>query len=163
MASYAGKTVKLTFNIKRESDGIPIYFKADGQRFEQQLTIKLQRDETYRIDLTVRPAIPIEILRLQDENIGLEKISKFIDPNALSYTGVWKTAHFPLTEKNKRELIKITVVMKAMPMFSAMMQCKFYENTDAQHARWGDKLTNLEYDGVVTSDGTIVVQKQQII
>ncbi|OWA50038.1 hypothetical protein BV898_14569 [Hypsibius exemplaris] len=91
-----GKSVRLTLSFKRESDGLPVYFK----------TIKFQQDETYNVEITVRPVIPIEQFQLQDEKISLEKINKSLDPNALTYAGVWKTTGFPVTDKNKREQLE---------------------------------------------------------
>ncbi|OWA50034.1 putative CB1 cannabinoid receptor-interacting protein 1 [Hypsibius exemplaris] len=157
-----GKSVRLTLSFKRESDGLPVYFKSDGQRFANPQTIKFQQDETYNVEITVRPVIPIEQFQLQDEKISLEKINKSLDPNALTYAGIWKTTGFPVTDKNKREQLKLTISLWNKGTLTASLQSKFYEHTETQHARWGDKLTFVEFECTVSADGSLTVLKQII-
>lgn len=101
-------------------------------------------------------------LNLQDEKIEVEKVARFIDPNALTYSGVWKTTGFPVTEKNKRIPVKAVVKFIDAANFAAVIQCKFYDHSEVQHARWGDKLTFVEFEGSVLPDGTVSISKQQI-
>ena len=90
-------------------------------------------------------------------------MAKFIDPNALSYGGLWKTAGMAQTEKNKRTFLKLSVSLWKSGTFTTSLQTKFYPHPDVQHARWGDKLNFVEYECTIGADGTITPLKQQIV
>ncbi|KAK8738227.1 hypothetical protein OTU49_004117, partial [Cherax quadricarinatus] len=75
---------KLTMSIKKESDGIPVFFKVDGNRFKKERTVKLMVDTHYRVDFSFKPTQTLIRAVIQEEEV--DATERVYDSTASAYS-----------------------------------------------------------------------------
>ena len=53
------KAFKILAYITKKDDSSPVFFKADGERFKDTRTLKLQIDTVYKVVLEIRPPMQL--------------------------------------------------------------------------------------------------------
>ena len=52
--------LRVVANVTCHESGLPVYFKLDGERFEQVHTVKLNTDSEYDFKFTLKPGINVK-------------------------------------------------------------------------------------------------------
>ncbi|XP_071542523.1 CB1 cannabinoid receptor-interacting protein 1-like [Panulirus ornatus] len=92
---------KVTMSIKKESDGVPVFYKVDGQRFKKEKTVKLMVDTPYRVDFSFKPTQTMTRAVICGEEV--EATERVYDSTASAYSSRLHTEGTLPSPKGTRE------------------------------------------------------------
>uniref|UniRef100_A0A8C0QJA0 CB1 cannabinoid receptor-interacting protein 1 n=1 Tax=Chelonoidis abingdonii TaxID=106734 RepID=A0A8C0QJA0_CHEAB len=93
------KLVKISVSLRIQPNDGPVYFKVDGQRFDQNRTIKFLTGAKYTVEVVLKPGVVT--MGIGGVNILLEEKSR--DPQVVCYTGIYDTEGVPHTKSGQRQ------------------------------------------------------------
>ncbi|ROT67505.1 CB1 cannabinoid receptor-interacting protein 1 [Penaeus vannamei] len=92
---------KVTMSIKKEADGVPVFFKVDGNRFKKERTVKLMVDTPYRVDVSFKPTQTLTRTLIAGEEV--ETAERVHDSTASAYSSRLHTEGTPPSPKGHRD------------------------------------------------------------
>lgn len=152
---------KLTMSIKKESDGVPVFFKVDGNRFKKERTVKLMVDTRYRVDFSFKPTQTMTGAIICGEEV--ETTERVYDSTASAYSSRLHTEGALPSPKGHRDDLPFVVLMKGGLVMQMSLQVKFYKSGDSQHCDWGSTFHCIEYDCETHTDAGIVAILKETI
>lgn len=145
---------KLTMSIKKESDGVPVFFKVDGNRFKKERTVKLMVDTRYRVDFSFKPTQTMTGAIICGEEV--DSTERVYDSTASAYSSRLHTEGALPSPKGHRDDLPFVVLLKGGLVMQMSLQVKFYKYGDSQHCDWGSTFHCIEYDCETHTDAGIV-------
>ncbi|KAF4090006.1 hypothetical protein AMELA_G00044810 [Ameiurus melas] len=137
--------IKVALSLKTTPDDGPVFFKADGTRFDQNRTIKLLTGTKYKIEVTVKPgAVEATSMSVGGATFPLEQKSK--DPQAVVYSAIYDTEGVAHTKSGERQPVQVSIHFMAAGLFETMWQVKFYNYNKKDHCQWGNSFRSIEYE-----------------
>ncbi|KAK7476225.1 hypothetical protein BaRGS_00032501 [Batillaria attramentaria] len=141
MASHFDTSLEL--RSKRGSK--PVFYKHDGTRFSNSVTIKLCVGQTYTMYVYFRPSLVLEKWLIQSERVNFSQVQlprKWVKEDASVFSADWSTEHFKVSKKGQREEIALHFELERGLILNTSIQVKFY--TGDNHATWGQPMHALE-------------------
>uniref|UniRef100_A0A8C8SLM1 CB1 cannabinoid receptor-interacting protein 1 n=1 Tax=Pelusios castaneus TaxID=367368 RepID=A0A8C8SLM1_9SAUR len=133
--------VRIRVSLKIQPHDEPVYFKVDGERFEQNRTIKLLTGANYKVEVTLKPgALYATTMGIGGVTVPLEENSR--DPQSVSYTGIYDTEGVPHTKSGQRQPLQFSDI----GTFETVWQVKFYDYHKRSHCQWGNPFGSIEYE-----------------
>ncbi|KAH9490305.1 hypothetical protein Btru_034917 [Bulinus truncatus] len=156
---------KIQFSLRKTENDGPIYKKQDGDRFESNITVKLNANTKYTVFLTTRPARTIQRVLLKAEKLEINRQKpQRNDDNCCVYHADWSTLGFDVNKSNLRTYLPIVIEMDAGLRVETKLQVKVYPETETTHCKWGDEFHMLDLDCCANQDKTSVeIKKLQYI
>ncbi|XP_069186097.1 CB1 cannabinoid receptor-interacting protein 1-like [Procambarus clarkii] len=145
---------KVTMSIKKESDGVPVFFKVDGNRFKKERTVKLMVDTPYRVDFSFKPTQTMTRAVIQGEEV--DAMERVYDSTASAYSSRLLTDGTVPSPKGHREDLPFIVQLKGGLVMQMSLQVKYYKFGDSQHCDWGSTFHCVEYECETHADAGIV-------
>lgn len=141
---------KMTFNIHVRETGEVVYFKHDGERFDQMNTVKLNADTEYEFRFTFHPALYIDKLLINGEIVKLELLErKKEDEDLRAYRSFYKTVADDVNRRGKRNEILLVLELQNGVFLKFSLQCKMYKAGENNHAHWGQKLAAIDMECLI--------------
>ncbi|KAM9155055.1 CB1 cannabinoid receptor-interacting protein 1 isoform 3-T3 [Pangshura tecta] len=109
--------VKINVSLRIQPNDGPVYFKVDGQRFDQNRTIKFLTGAKYTVEVVLKPGVvhatPVyfRTMGIGGVNILLEEKSR--DPQVVCYTGTYDTEGVPHTKSGQRQPLQVNIQWEA--------------------------------------------------
>ncbi|XP_060570831.1 CB1 cannabinoid receptor-interacting protein 1-like [Ruditapes philippinarum] len=140
--------LKLSVRIIKRDSGKAVFYKHDGQRFEQTHTVKMNADKEYDIMFTLNPAMGIEKLLLNGE---AHKIDRCHDNNdeyedTRTYVTHYETVGVDVCRRGKRRELLFVLELENGVYMKLSVQCKVYKFGETTHCSWGQQLAGIELD-----------------
>jgi len=140
----------MTLSVHKACNDKPIFCKVDGQRFNQQRTIKLAADCDYRLQVNFRPAKKLLAISLMGQQLPMIDISdQTQESESSAFSAKFNSNHISPTKKGSRDNIPLTLLMEGDYELSTNLQGKWYKPTSTQHCDWGTIVHNIEYECTV--------------
>lgn len=147
---------KLNLELKKKSTNEHVCHKIDGQRFGHTNTVKLNVSTVYDVKVTLRPALQLNKLIIQGETHDLEVGPGQEDDDKRIYSATYHTVGHDNSKKGKRKELPFVFELENGVSLSTKLQCKFYNESEADHSKWGNKLTCIEYECQVSEGHSYV-------
>ncbi|XP_038253236.1 CB1 cannabinoid receptor-interacting protein 1 isoform X2 [Dermochelys coriacea] len=139
------KLVKISVSLRIQPNDGPVYFKVDGQRFDQSRTIKLLTGAKYTVEVVLKPGVVhATTMGIGGVNIPLEEKSR--DPQVVCYTGIYDTEGVPHTKSGQRQPLQVNIQFSDIGTFETVWQVKFYDYHKRNHCQWGNAFGSIEYE-----------------
>ncbi|XP_042862935.1 CB1 cannabinoid receptor-interacting protein 1-like [Penaeus vannamei] len=145
---------KVTMSIKKEADGVPVFFKVDGNRFKKERTVKLMVDTPYRVDVSFKPTQTLTRTLIAGEEV--ETAERVHDSTASAYSSRLHTEGTPPSPKGHRDDLPFLLQLKGGLTLQITLQVKYYKAGDSQHCDWGSTFHCVEFDCETHTDAGIV-------
>ncbi|XP_006114166.1 CB1 cannabinoid receptor-interacting protein 1 [Pelodiscus sinensis] len=137
--------VKINVSLKIQPNDGPVYFKVDGQRFDQNRTIKLLTGAKYTVEVVLKPGVVhATTMGIGGVTVPLEEKSR--DPQVVCYTGVYDTEGVPHTKSGQRQPLQVNIQFSDIGTFETVWQVKFYDYHKRNHCQWGNAFGSIEYE-----------------
>ncbi|GFW74030.1 uncharacterized protein TNCV_545541 [Trichonephila clavipes] len=121
-----------------------ITFEVDGQRFDNDNTIKMKVQTPYKFLISIRPPQKIKLASAKGEE--LEMTSEEMSSDFSKYCYQWCSSNIPVTKKNRRLSFSIILEIPKLGVLELPLQLKFYEANDTTHSAWGKSLHHIEFE-----------------
>lgn len=144
--STQGAQFQVALSIKRDDSNAMVFYKVDGQRFDNDNTIKMKVQTPYKFSLTIRPPQKIKVASAKGEE--LEMVSEEMSKEFTKYCYQWSSNNIPVTKKNRRLGFNLIFEINNLGVLELPLQLKFYEANDTTHSAWGKSLHHIEFDCV---------------
>ncbi|CAL1283253.1 unnamed protein product [Larinioides sclopetarius] len=135
---------QVSLSIKRDDGNAQVFYKQDGQRFDNDITIKMKVQTSYKFLLTVRPSQKIKLASLKGEE--LEMTSEEVNSESTNYAFEWNSNNIPVTKKNRRLSFNLILEIQNKGVLELPLQMKFYHATETNHSSWGKSLNSIEFN-----------------
>ncbi|GFT31607.1 uncharacterized protein NPIL_620701 [Nephila pilipes] len=145
---------QVTLGIKRDDGNAMVFYKLDGQRFENDNTIKMKVQTPYKFLLTIRPPQKIKIASAKGEELKMS--SEEMSAEFSKYCYQWANNNIPITKKNRRLSFPLLLEIHNLGILELPLQLKFYQANDTTHSAWGKSLHHIEFDCVYKSGRSFV-------
>ncbi|XP_055940104.1 CB1 cannabinoid receptor-interacting protein 1-like [Argiope bruennichi] len=142
--SLTGHKFQVSLSIKRDDGNALVFYKPDGQRFENDITIKMKVQTPYKLLLTVRPPQKIKLASMKGEE--LEMTSEEVNSESTKYAFEWNSNNIPVTKKNRRLSFNLILEIQNGGVLELPLQMKFYNASDTHHSAWGKSLNHIEFN-----------------
>lgn len=147
---------KLFLELKRQDTKEHVRHKIDGQRFGHTNTVKLNVNTMYDVRVTVRPALRLHNLIIYGEKHDVELVKASDNDEKLTYCTTYHTGGHNHSKKGGRKDVPFLFELEHGLSLKTQMQCKFYNEKEVEHSKWGNTLTSIEYDCKVSEGHTYV-------
>ncbi|XP_054713339.1 CB1 cannabinoid receptor-interacting protein 1-like [Uloborus diversus] len=134
----------LSLTIKRDDTNALVFYKQDGQRFDNDNTIKMKVQTSYKFILAFKPQQKINTAFLKGEELEIVEDEK--ETGASKYSLKWNSNNVPVTKKNRRFNFPLIMDVQNVGTLELTLQFKFYPADDTSHSAWGKNLHFIEYD-----------------
>lgn len=145
---------KVVLAFRKRPYGQPIHFKMDGGRFDTERTVKLNVNTKYNVEVTLKPARQLTALNFQGESVTLQQ--KQTDQDGALFRTDWFTSGLDKCKKGIRQPLHVLFQIKDAGELKVTFQCKFYSETEKEHAHWGTVLNQIELDCQVPESASYV-------
>ncbi|GFQ85743.1 uncharacterized protein TNCT_604441 [Trichonephila clavata] len=152
--SQKGPQFQVTLSIKREDSNAMVFYKQDGQRFDNDNTIKMKVQTPYKFFISIRPPQKIKLASAKGEE--LEMSSEEMSSDFSKYCYQWSSNNIPITKKNRRLSFNIILEISNLGVLELPLQLKFYGENDTTHSAWGKSLHHIEFDCVYKTGHSFV-------
>lgn len=147
---------KLSLEIKKKDTNEHVCHKIDGQRFGHTNTVKFNVNTVYDVRVTLRPAVLLSKFIIHGESYEFEVVTGQEDGDKRAYCTRYHTTGHDNSKKGKRKELPFVFELENGVTLKTQLQCKFYNENEADHSKWGNKLTCIEYECQVSEGHTYV-------
>uniref|UniRef100_T2M7W6 CB1 cannabinoid receptor-interacting protein 1 n=1 Tax=Hydra vulgaris TaxID=6087 RepID=T2M7W6_HYDVU len=123
-----------------------VFFKQDGQRFNEQHTIKLATCSNYQVKMEIEPMTELTFFKLGGMDIKFEKVTNTANDTKLVYQLFWSTAGISTTMRKFRTDVPCTIKFKKYKKINFKFQVKFYSSNDRKRSELGKKLNSIDLE-----------------
>lgn len=147
---------KLTLEIINKNSNEHVCHKVDGQRFGHTNTVKFNINTAYVVKATFRPTITLTKFLIHGESREFDVVAGKDDDDKRTYCANYHTIGHDDSKKGKRKELPFVFELENGVAMKTQLQCKFYNESEADHSKWGNKLTCIEYECQVPEGHTYV-------
>ncbi|KAK6181128.1 hypothetical protein SNE40_009057 [Patella caerulea] len=149
---------KVTLGLKKHDTEIPVVHKQDGQRFSRCNTVKFNTNTAYDVTVTIRPELTLREMLIQGEKVELTRVKpeKILEDDCCIFRAEWTSTGFSSSKSGSRKDLNINFEFTNQITMMVSIQCKFYEDSENQHCKWGQPLHNIEYDCLIKDGQSFV-------
>ncbi|CAM9883556.1 CB1 cannabinoid receptor-interacting protein 1 [Lethenteron reissneri] len=137
--------MKISISLKTHPSDGAVFFKVDGQRFNQTRTIKLLIGAKYKVAVLIKPGtVRTRAMLIGDCEVPLEEGAR--DLTQVTYAGYFDTAALTATKSGERQPTAVSIRLEDIGTFEAVWQCKFYNYPKRDHCQWGNSFAAIDYE-----------------
>ncbi|XP_027205081.2 CB1 cannabinoid receptor-interacting protein 1-like isoform X1 [Dermatophagoides pteronyssinus] len=126
-----------------------ICFKRDGQRFDEEFTLKLPVETNYEFLIQIRPPMPVRsvtIRMIDGDETGVKIVDQSSSEDGAMYSFQWDTNNCIPDKKRKRSKLQINILFQDNMKLEIPLQIKFYKADDHNHLQWGQPLKHINFE-----------------